>query len=437
MCVVRHKSHTTPLHRNDHTMRIYYYTAIYFLFERMPTEKKKPRKKVVIIANALHAFGGGERWVLETVQRLKSDFEITIVNPASNRLPVRLTNEEMGEKYNLTGIRVVTLSTAGIDAKFVGTGGFTMMVPKSSSIALLKEAVSNSDVVYVVSFNPVILYLTVTYSKQFRKRLVIGLHNPDFLTEAKVGASLAKRAPVLLRNKLQALLIKSIKNIHAQTKTQVLALSRAGYQGNVFYIPHAVSFHPDLSKIAIHDKPFTVLFVARFAKYQKGLDMLESIISSALAKDDSIKFRIIGSGPEGEAIIENIRKAHPKNVKVLGFVPEEKLAAEYENASLFILPSRYETPGLSLLEAQNFGVPAVAFDVPGPKDIIVDGFQGKLVSPFDTEAFADAIVRYKKLYARDKTDYSRLKLRIHKSIEKRYSEDAFIAAFTKMLLEQK
>ncbi|MCH5172278.1 MAG: glycosyltransferase family 4 protein [Erysipelotrichales bacterium] len=54
--------------------------------------------------------------------------------------------------------------------------------------------------------------------------------------------------------------------------------------------------------------------------------------------------------------------------------------AIYGNASAFVMTSIYEGFPLVLLEAMAYGLPVIAYECPcGPKDIIVDGFNGYLV----------------------------------------------------------
>ena len=97
------------------------------------------------------------------------------------------------------------------------------------------------------------------------------------------------------------------------------------------------------------------------------------------------------------------------------------------------MPSRYETPGLTLLEAQGYGVPAVAFNVPGPKDIIKDSMQGALIEPFNIDKFSEAMLDYYKLYKKDKATYLGIKLKIRKLIQDRYGEEEFMSKFISML----
>jgi len=66
----------------------------------------------------------------------------------------------------------------------------------------------------------------------------------------------------------------------------------------------------------------------------------------------------------------------------------------YLASSVFTLPSRFEGFGLVIIEAMACGVPVVAFDCEnGPRNIITNNQDGILVTPFDTDAYADGLLR--------------------------------------------
>lgn len=107
-------------------------------------------------------------------------------------------------------------------------------------------------------------------------------------------------------------------------------------------------------------------------------------------------WRIAGEGEERAAIEAEIRRRGvEEQVKLLGHVSD--LAPLYENALVYVMTSEHEGLPMVLLEAKNFSLPAVSFDIrTGPSEIIEDGVGGCLISVSgdeqkDAQAMADAV----------------------------------------------
>jgi glycosyltransferase involved in cell wall biosynthesis len=73
----------------------------------------------------------------------------------------------------------------------------------------------------------------------------------------------------------------------------------------------------------------------------------------------------------------------------------------YGAADLLVLPSRFDTFGNVVLEALTCGLPVVAYDTKGPRDIVVHGECGLLASTADElAAHAERILSTPRLLAR-------------------------------------
>jgi len=73
-------------------------------------------------------------------------------------------------------------------------------------------------------------------------------------------------------------------------------------------------------------------------------------------------------------------------VKFTGYIENEMLQQHFASSRVYLQPSVEEPFGLSILEAQSLGTPAVAWGDAGGNETVLDGETGYVVSPYD---FAD------------------------------------------------
>ncbi len=136
---------------------------------------------------------------------------------------------------------------------------------------------------------------------------------------------------------------------------------------------------------ATEDTP--VLFIACRLSREKGLFDLPQVLARAREALPDLRLVIAGCGPDEDALKEVLPHA-----AFLGWQDQQQLASLYAGLDLFVFPSRFDTFGNVLLEAFVYGMPAVAYDCKGPKDIIEHGVSGYLVA--NPEAMADQIASH-------------------------------------------
>ncbi|NVN94134.1 MAG: glycosyltransferase [Bacteroidetes bacterium] len=134
-----------------------------------------------------------------------------------------------------------------------------------------------------------------------------------------------------------------------------------------------------------HQEP-VLLFAGRLSK-EKGVMELPEIYQKIKTEIHDLKIVIAGNGPaENE-----LRKALPEAI-FLGWMEHDKLPNIYSSADLLILPSKFDTFSCVVLESLSCGLPVIAYNIKGPKDIIEDNKNGFLVS--NTEEMAKNIIYY-------------------------------------------
>ncbi len=102
---------------------------------------------------------------------------------------------------------------------------------------------------------------------------------------------------------------------------------------------------------------------------------------------------IIGDGPdksELQALAENLLLVD--NVRWLGSKPHEEILALYGIMDIVAVPSEYEGFGLSAAEAMAAGVPVVASDVGGLREVVDAGTTGLLVPYGAADEMSEALL---------------------------------------------
>ena len=107
----------------------------------------------------------------------------------------------------------------------------------------------------------------------------------------------------------------------------------------------------------------------------------------------NLRLIILGDGPERKTLQKLCDELGVSSrVKFPGEVPLSDVPAYLRSADMFIFASTSETQGLVTLEALAAGLPVVAVDASGTRDIVEDGCQGFLVENHP-DALTEAVVR--------------------------------------------
>lgn len=105
---------------------------------------------------------------------------------------------------------------------------------------------------------------------------------------------------------------------------------------------------------------------------------------------------VIGTGPERKKLEKKIEMG--KNIKFLGFIPDEELSVFYENCRAFIMPQE-EDFGITPIEAMLFGKPVLALRKGGAVETVLEGKMGEFFDDPIPEALADGIRRLNENYS--------------------------------------
>ena len=197
----------------------------------------------------------------------------------------------------------------------------------------------------------------------------------------------------------------------------VSELREAGVpEDRIVEIPNGVAMKSTTVEPGLHD-PVRLVYIGRLHP-QKGID--SAIRAVALlrseAPESAIEFKLIGDGPERGHLEELVATLGVSDsVRFLGI--REDVSFDLEESDVFVLTSRVEGLSNALLEALAAGLPVVASDIPGNRDVIIDGENGLLVDPERPEDIAAALSRVMS----DQALRDRLGRRGRRTVEQSYS----------------
>ncbi len=162
---------------------------------------------------------------------------------------------------------------------------------------------------------------------------------------------------------------------------------------NTSVLPNPLAFQP-CEESDIKKKQKIVLAAGRLnAWHVKGFDNLIKAWSAIGDEKAGWKLRIIGGGKEKD--LNYLKKLASENdvedtVEFAGFI--DNPVSEYQQASVFVLSSRYEGFGMVLIEAMSQGCACVACDFKGRQsEIITNENEGLVCPPDDYVALSQAI----------------------------------------------
>lgn len=147
----------------------------------------------------------------------------------------------------------------------------------------------------------------------------------------------------------------------------------------------AASVQPDRNEV--------VLCVGNFTQgaSHKAFDVLINAWSVVHSQLPSARLVVAGAGDAATWRSLAAQSGCESSIEFPGYVVD--MAALYGRAGFLVLPSRGEGISNALLEAQAYGLPAVVSDIPGNREVVVDGKTGMIVPVNDYAALADAILR--------------------------------------------
>jgi glycosyltransferase involved in cell wall biosynthesis len=136
---------------------------------------------------------------------------------------------------------------------------------------------------------------------------------------------------------------------------------------------------------------FVVGHAGRLAPEKNG-EFLAIAAAAFLARNANARFLLVGEGPSKEAMRKTFDAGGLSGrLHTAGVLEGRELASAYKSMDVFAFASLTETQGMVLAEAMAAGVPVVAVDAPGAREVVRDRENGRLVPRAEEHAFVEAL----------------------------------------------
>lgn len=135
----------------------------------------------------------------------------------------------------------------------------------------------------------------------------------------------------------------------------------------------------------------TMIVVGRLAE-QKGHRYLIEALRVIQPQIPGIRAWFVGEG-ELRAELESLSESYGLS-NIIDFLGRREDVFELlRQANLMILPSLYEGLPINIIEGMDAGLPVIATDIPGTRELVQQGMTGWLVPPRDPAALAEMILK--------------------------------------------
>jgi len=139
-----------------------------------------------------------------------------------------------------------------------------------------------------------------------------------------------------------------------------------------------------------------LLFVGRTIGTKNEVALLKALPAILKSCPDT-NLTIIGDGYWHDTLKQVAKKLGIEQyVTFLRHVPHKEIVTYYKNANVFVFPSFSEGLPKVVLEAMACGLPVVASNVDGNNELVIDGYNGYLIDPYNIDDMVEKVVHLLK-----------------------------------------
>ena len=162
-----------------------------------------------------------------------------------------------------------------------------------------------------------------------------------------------------------------------------------GFKDRIFVIPNGIEIRPLQQRQEEEKKVIQIISVGRFVKQKAYETALKSLaqLKGMLASKQVFKYTIVGSGPEREAIVQNISRFGLENEVEL--ISDPPSVYEILDASdIYLCTSTFEGISNAIMEAMNCALPIVATDAGDNSRLVIHEKNGFIAGVGDHDSIS-------------------------------------------------
>lgn len=147
------------------------------------------------------------------------------------------------------------------------------------------------------------------------------------------------------------------------------------------------------AELGIADEVFLIGNTSALADHKDYITFIDAA-AKALLKDPTLTFLIIGKGPKEDEISSHLRlKELGDSVRMIGF--RNDIPEVLADLDLFMITSKTEGLGTSIIDAFAAGVPVLATDAGGIPELVEDGKTGLICEVGDKICLSENVLKLK------------------------------------------
>lgn len=184
---------------------------------------------------------------------------------------------------------------------------------------------------------------------------------------------------------------KSANAIVAVSSALAKKMKKIAPEIDINIIPNVVPMYMYDDNHITHDV-FRFISVGNLVR-SKRFDLTINAFIELKKKYDTVELYIVGGGPLERELKELSKNQLNRSIFFLGKMNNKELARKYSEMDCLVLPSDFETFGVTYIEANARGLPVIATKCGGPEEIVIPGENGELINVDDLLQLTEAMER--------------------------------------------